>query len=211
MAHGLSRRVLLASAAALSASAWALPEVRLPRKVRVAILGLDGHVSEILTPLPRLPDVSVVAVSHPDKERLERWTSNPLVKGADRYTDWRELLRQTEADVVAVCNDNGGRAEAVLACLERGLHVIAEKPLALNTADLLKIRTVSEERQRRVGLLLPMRYLPEYKMMRQVVAEGLVGEIVQMDAQKSYKGGARAECICAAPLTAGPFPGSPRT
>jgi predicted dehydrogenase len=193
MATTLSRRVLLAGVPALSASARLLSTVQLPRKVRVAILGLYGHVEEILRPLPQLPGVSVVAVSHPDAADLDHLMANPLVKGAARFTDWHEMLDRVEADVAAVCSDNGGRAEAVIACLERGLHVIAEKPLALSLADLSKIRSASEQHHVRVGLLLPMRYQPEFQMMKRVVAEGMVGEVVQIDAQKSYKAGVRPE------------------
>ena len=168
-----------------------MADVRLPQEVRVAILGLDGHVDEILGPLPQLPGVRVVAVSHPDAAELERFKKNPGVQGAAGFADWREMLKNTEADVAAVCNDNGGRAEAVLACLQRGLHVIAEKPLALNMADLEKIRAASEERRLRVGMLLPMRFEPQFRMMKRVVAEGRVGEVVQIAAQKSYKAGVR--------------------
>jgi predicted dehydrogenase len=193
MAKTLSRRVLFAGVSALSASARLLPEVRLPQKVRVAILGLDGHVDEILRPLPQLPGVSIVAVSHPDAEALDHLMANPLAHGAARFADWHEMLDHIEADVAAVCNDNGGRAEAVIACLQRGLHVIAEKPLALNSADLMKIRSASEAHNMRVGLLLPMRYQPEYQMMKRVVAEGMIGEVVQIDAQKSYKAGVRQD------------------
>lgn len=191
MAKVLSRRVVLSGVAALAASRRLLSAVQLPQKVRVAILGLDGHVEEILKPLPQLPGVSIVAVSHPDAGELDRYLRNPLLKEAARFADWREMLGHIDADVAAVCNDNGGRAEAVVACLQRGLHVIAEKPLALNLADLQKIRTVSEEHHVRVGILLPMRYEPAYQMMQRVVAEGLVGEVVQIDTQKSYKAGVR--------------------
>jgi len=134
-----------------------------------------------------------VAVSHPDVEALDSWMRNPLVKGAARFADWHEMLDKAQADVAVVCNDNGGRAEAVIACLQRGLHVIAEKPLALSTADLSKIRSASEEHHVRVGLLLPMRYQSEFQMMKRVVAEGMVGEVVQIDAQKSYKAGVRQD------------------
>ena len=191
MAKVLSRRVLLAGVAALSESRRLLPAVALPQNVRVMILGLDGHVEEILRPLPRLPGVSVVAVSHPDAGELDRSLRNPLLKGVAHFADWREMLGHVEADVAAVCNDNGGRAEAVIACIQHGLHVIAEKPLALNTADLLRIRSASEEHHVRVGLLLPMRYEPAYQMMKRVVAEGLIGEVVQIAAQKSYQAGVR--------------------
>jgi hypothetical protein len=47
----LSRRALFSGAAASAAAAAAVPVLRLPKKVRIGMIGLDGHTSEILTPL----------------------------------------------------------------------------------------------------------------------------------------------------------------
>ena len=54
----INRREWFASAVA--ASAMAAP-VRLPHKIRVAVIGQEGHLGELLSPLPQLPDVEVVA------------------------------------------------------------------------------------------------------------------------------------------------------
>ena len=54
----LSRRAMLLAPAAFAAAA---EPVKLPKKIRVAILGFEGHTAEILAPLNRLPDVEIVA------------------------------------------------------------------------------------------------------------------------------------------------------
>src|ERR1017187_8686939 len=60
-----SRRRLLAGTlgSSLMAQVDAPPEVRLPRKIRLALAGFDGHPEEILSVLPQLPDVELVAVA----------------------------------------------------------------------------------------------------------------------------------------------------
>ena len=60
-----SRRRLLAGTlgSSLLAQVEAAPEVRLPRKIRLALAGFDGHPEEILRVLPQLPDVELVAVA----------------------------------------------------------------------------------------------------------------------------------------------------
>src|ERR1017187_5505409 len=78
-----SRRRLLAGTlgGSLMAQVEAPPEVRLPRKIRLALAGFDGHPEEILRVLPQLPDVELVAVageeSDPDAQanRSEEHTS----------------------------------------------------------------------------------------------------------------------------------------
>lgn len=185
----ITRRSLLAALPAAAAE-----PVRLPARIRVAILGLDGHTGEMVRPLPQLPDVEIAAISDPTPGAAEKFgRGNARLAGAARYTDYRKMLDAHKLDVVAVCNNNGERAKAILDCMERKLHVIAEKPLALTRADLTRIKRTMEEKKVKLGMLLPMRYASEYKALKQVVDSGEIGEVAQISAQKSYKAGKRPE------------------
>lgn len=157
------------------------------------MVGFEGHAGEILDLLPRLPEVRVTAICDSDTAILESEGRKPELSKAARYTDYRQMLGQEQFDVAAVCNDNGARAAAILDCLAHGAHVIAEKPLALRREDLEAIRAAARKSGKRVGILLPMRFEPVYLQMRKVVENGLVGEVVSIDAQKSYKAGTREE------------------
>ncbi len=186
----LSRRAFAAAAGA-SLQARADETVRLPRPIRVALLGLDGHTGEILRPLVRLPDVELAAVSDPKPDSLERFARRSGMAGVSRYTDYRKMLDAEELDVVGVCNPNGPRARAVVECCRRGLHVAAEKPLALTRADLDAVRDARRESGVGLAMLLPMRYSSPYLAVKRVVDNGEIGEVCQMASQKSYKAGNR--------------------
>ena len=120
------------------AQAGAPPEVRLPRKIRLALAGFDGHPEEILRVLPQLPDVELVAVAAEasDPDAQANALKNRYAARARRYDTLAQLLAAEPLDMVAVCNHNGRRTEAILACAARKLDVIAEKPLALDRAGL---------------------------------------------------------------------------
>lgn len=188
MGGAISRRALAAGAAAAVLSAQK-PEIRLPRRIRAGVLGLDGHTGEVFGQLARLPDVEVAAISDPSESALRKAPA----PGAKRYTDWRRMLDSERFDVVAVCNPNGERAAAIVACAERKLNVIAEKPLATEWADLRQVREAVQRTGIRLGMLLPMRYDPPYLALRRIVRGGAIGEVGQIDAQKSYKAGERPE------------------
>src|SRR5215204_3995299 len=102
----LSRRAVLLAPAALAAADADV--VRLPKKIRVGILGFEGHTGEITSPLNRLPDVEVVAYWSSDGKKQNRLPS------AKQYTDWREMLDKEKLDVVSITNNNGERAEAIV-------------------------------------------------------------------------------------------------
>jgi predicted dehydrogenase len=190
-----SRRALLAGTlgSALMAQVDTAPEVRLPRKIRLALAGFDGHPEEILRVLPQLPDVELVAVAseESDPEAQANALKNRYVAKARRYDTLAQLLGAETLDMVAICNNNGRRTAAILACAERKLNMIAEKPLALTRADLDGVYAAVKGSGIHLGMLLPMRFDPPYLAMRRIVESGAIGEVLQMDAQKSYQLGAR--------------------
>ncbi|MBI3684613.1 MAG: Gfo/Idh/MocA family oxidoreductase [Acidobacteria bacterium] len=185
-----TRRQLLAAGAGVFAPA-ALAAIKLPRRIRMGLLDVEGHAGEVIRPLPLAPDVEVVAIAHPDAQVAAQQKKNPRLAAARHYTDFRRMLEEEKLDVVAVCNDNGARAHAVLACLDHKAHVIAEKPIALTRADLDKIRRKLEQTGLHLSTLLPMRFEPVYLAMKQIAASGEIGEIINISAQKSYKAGNR--------------------
>ncbi len=186
----LSRRTLLAGAAIQVQQT--VETIRFDRKIRVGLIGLEGHTGEILRPLPRLPEVEVVAIADPDEKAMEAAARNPRLKAARRYTDYRRLLEGEQLDVAAVCGPNGGRAERILAVIERGIHVVAEKPLAIEMEELERIERALKRSSVRLSMLLPMRFSSPYLALKQIVDSGEIGEVAQIAAQKSYKLGQRA-------------------
>ncbi len=178
----LSRRSLLLAPAAMAAVSDPL---RLPRKVRVGILGFEGHTGEITGPLPRLPDVEVVAYWD------SRGRKQAKLSQAKQYSDWREMLDREKLDVVSVTNNNGERAGAIIEAANRKMNVVAEKPLSIDRKGLASVREAVERNRISLGMLLPMRYEPRFLALKKIVSEGTVGEILQIAGQKSYKLGNR--------------------
>ena len=135
MPDTLTRRSLLAAAA--------IPALRLPKKIRIGIAGMEGHVSEILKPIEGLPDVELVSVSDSDPAKMAK-----LAPAVRRYSDYIQMLDKEQLDVVGIGGANHQRAAIILACAERKLHVAAEKPLAIERADLERIRQAVRQNRR---------------------------------------------------------------
>jgi predicted dehydrogenase len=169
--------------------------VKLPNKVRLGIIGFDGHVDDILRPLPDFPDVELVAVADAasDARAIQSVLRNPFVSKARRYTNYAEMLDKEGLDCVGICNNNGERAAAIIACAERKLNLIAEKPYATSRRDLTAAISAIEKNRVHAGMLLPMRFAPNYVAMKQIVDSGEIGEVGQIDAQKSYQLDTRPE------------------
>lgn len=184
-----TRRTVLKTGAAGVAGLLAAqqPRVLLPRPVRVGILGLDGHFSEVLDAAKVVPEIQVVAVTAATPREAKKADRNPVLAAARRYDDYRRMLDAEKLDVVAICDANGQRAASVIACAERGLAIAAEKPLAISLEELEAVKRAVARRNVPLTMLLPMRFEPHYFAMRTIVSSGEIGDVVAMGAQKSYK------------------------
>jgi predicted dehydrogenase len=194
MQESISRRSLIAGAP-LAVQA-AEPALQLPHRVRLALIGMEGHTGEVLGQLRRIPDLELAAVADPDARAMARLARSPETAKARQYRDWRELLdREKDLEMVCTCGPNGGRADILVACAARKLHIVSEKPLAIERADLERIKKAVAAAGVRLTMLLPMRFSAPYLAIKQVVDSGAIGEVAQIGAQKSYKVGERSEWL----------------
>ena len=70
--------------------------------------------------------------------------------------------------------------------LGAGKHVLAEKPMATTRSDLDVLRRACATSDRHLWTMLPMVYDPGFLGMKKIVQDGVIGEVVQVYALKSY-------------------------
>lgn len=156
--------------------------------MRIAIVGLAGHVGDCMKGVAAWKGAKIVAVSDPDKEKTAKFVrKEELAEDADEYADWRQLLEHAMIDVAIVAGENGERAEQLIALAGRDIHICSEKPLATTLADLARVRSAVENSKSKLTMLLTMRYSGKYRTMRKLIAEGVIGEVGLVTSQKSYR------------------------
>ncbi len=95
-------------------------------------------------------------------------------------TDWREVVARDDIDVVDICTPGDTHHPIALAALAAGTHVLCEKPLANDVAEAEEMAAAAEQaRAAGVRSMVGFSYrrVPAVALMRQMVAEGAVGEI----------------------------------
>src|SRR3712207_4812754 len=99
------------------------------RRVKTAVIGLNvglGHIQNY----QKAPGAELVALcdlSEPWLAHCQREYGVP-----QGYTDYREMLAHSGAEAVSICLPTHLHLPVTLACLEAGLHVLVEKPMAMN-------------------------------------------------------------------------------
>ena len=95
-----------------------------------------------------------------------------------RYTDYRQMLSEhPELELVAIATDSGVHAEIALACLDAGLHVIVEKPMAMSMADADRIIDRARETGRKVAVCHQNRFNLAVQRMRTALDQGRFGRL----------------------------------
>jgi predicted dehydrogenase len=140
--------------------------------MRIGIVGLGRAGNVHLEAWQLVPGVEVVAACDPSSAACDRATAN----GLHGYADLAAMLRGEQLDAVAICTPPANHAEVATACFEHGLHVLCEKPLALNTREALRMLQTAARKQRHLILATKFRHVPEVILARDMIRAGEIGE-----------------------------------
>lgn len=161
---------------------------------RVGILGLKGHQNVVLNSIPKIGETVLVAVADDSENAIAKLRGHPAVTSDTRfYTDIFELLEREKIDIACVTGTDGERAQILLECIRRGIHVLSEKPLTMTLEELEEVKEAYRSSSVVLSMLLTMRFVPSYRRIREVIKSGIIGEVCLANAQKSYKLGERPE------------------
>lgn len=99
--------------------------------------------------------------------------------GWDEYeTDWRKLVRRDDIDLVDICTPSGpSHTEIALEAAAAGKHIFCEKPLAASLVDARAMLDAAERAGVKHMVNFNYRRCPAVALARQMIAEGLLGEI----------------------------------
>lgn len=96
--------------------------------------------------------------------------------GVRGYSDWQDLLRDPEIDLVDVCLPPALHAEVACAAAAAGKHVLCEKPIALAMADGQRMVAAAKKAGRLLMIAQVLPFFPEYRFALQVAASGKFGK-----------------------------------
>jgi predicted dehydrogenase len=138
-------------------------------KLRAGVVG-GGLIAQAihLPNLARLDDAfELVAIADVSQSVAEGLAAR--YAPARAYTDWRALLEAERLDAVVVCSPHATHAEVVLAALDRGLHVLVEKPLCIAPDDAAAICRRRDE----TALVVQVGYMKRYDAAYEAFVEAL--------------------------------------
>jgi len=147
------------------------------KKLKVGIIGTGGiaraHVKQYLL----MPDVEIVAGADIVPGRADEFFKQFGVENARTYLNHKEMLEKEELDAVSICTYNATHAECTIDALNKGIHVMLEKPMTVTLEEAIEVIKAEKKSGKILSIGFQPRFDPNMQMIKKIVESGELGEV----------------------------------
>ena len=123
----------------------------------------------------------IVAVADPNEERLSNFTDEYNIPQNGLYKSWEEVFAVEKfADAVIISTPDKVHYDPAMAALEKGYHVLLEKPMSSKEQECRDMVNKSREKGLVLMVCHVLRYAPFYEKLKEIIDEGRIGRIVNL-------------------------------
>ncbi len=147
------------------------------RKLKIGIIGTgwiaESHVKSYL----QMPDVEIIAGADLIDGKAEKFFKNYDVENVNLYPDHKSMLEAENLDAVSVCTYNATHAECTIDSLNKGVHVLLEKPMCVTIEEAVEIIKAEKKSGKVLSIGFQPRFDENMKMVKKIVQSGELGEV----------------------------------
>ena len=142
--------------------------------VRVGIVGTSWWADMMYLPsLQSHSQAEIVAICGRDRDRATEIASKYSIPQV--FTDYHELIGKGDVQALVVATPDDVHYPVTMAALDAGLHVLCEKPMALNTQQAREMAEKAASVGIKNMILFTNRWMPHVRYLHQLVEEGYLG------------------------------------
>jgi len=148
------------------------------KKIRVGIIGTGGIAKAHALSFLAQPDVELVAGADLVEGKAQAFFEKLGVE-AKCYNSHKEMLddETLQLDAVSICTYNRTHAECAIYALNKGVHVLLEKPMTVTLDEAVAIRKAEKESGKILSIGFQPRLDENMKMIKRIVESGVLGKI----------------------------------
>ena len=143
--------------------------------IKVGIVGLGGTISSTTAILAAEPNVQIVALADPDPTRRERVLDG--IKGVGVFDDYRQMFDACDLDAVCIGLPTWMHAPVSQEAIERGMHVLCEKPPSNDATELIPVTQLAENSGLTYMFVRQSRFTSQLMEGRRLVEAGELGDV----------------------------------
>lgn len=152
--------------------------------IRFGIMGA-GHIAEAFARAIQCTEGKLIAIASRSIERAEQFKEKYNLPKA--YGSYEALLEDDEIDCVYIATPHGLHFEHMKLALHAHKHILCEKAFTLNANQAKKIFQLAKEKKCFVMEAMWTRFLPTIRTLQQRVTEGVIGEVIKLEATLSFR------------------------
>ncbi|MCC3377403.1 Gfo/Idh/MocA family protein [Cohnella sp. REN36] len=150
--------------------------------IRVGMIGTGGIAHWHGRQLLELTEVEIRAIADPSEANRARFVETFGLGETAQFADYEEMLAQAELDAVVLCSPHTMHYEQASAALQRGLHVLIEKPMTCSSEEAEKLIVQAEQAGRVLQVSYQRHFQPEFLYIRDAIARGEIGKLTSVTA-----------------------------
>jgi len=143
--------------------------------IRIGIIGCGGIATEHMLGYQACKDVEIIACADLNIERANQFAQKYSIPKV--FSDFRKVLEEKQLNAVSICTPNYAHAEPAIAALNAGIHVLCEKPIAMNAKEAEKMLKAARAGKALLTIGHHMRYMPSSQFLKNMINSGDLGSI----------------------------------
>ena len=147
------------------------------KKLKIGIIGTGGIAGAHIRSYKNMPDAEVVALCDIVPGKAEAYAERWEIEGARYYTDHKEMLKTEKLDGVSICTYNATHAECAVNALNKGLHVLLEKPMCVTTEEAVEMMRAEKKSGKVLAIGFQPRFDANMRKIKDIVQSGELGEV----------------------------------
>lgn len=152
--------------------------------MKFSILAPGGIANSLAQAVQGLEEVEAYAVASRNYDRAKAFADKWGFQKA--YGSYEEMLNDPQVELVYVATPHSHHYQYAKMCLEHGKHVLVEKSFTVNAAQAEELIRLSEEKNLLLAEAIWPRYMPSRKMIDDLVASGVIGEVTSLTANFGF-------------------------
>ena len=148
--------------------------------MRVAVIGAGNMGKNHARVYAELEEAELVAIA--DRDKTKKKLAEKL--GCRFYDDYKEMAEKENIDAVSIALPTSLHKEASIFCLEKGLHVLVEKPIASSADEAEEIINAAERNKKLLMVGHIERFNPAVTELKKMIKKKKLGEIISLSAKR---------------------------
>lgn len=133
--------------------------------------------------IQELENAKVIAVSSRSDQHVRQFAQ---ASGSDWTTDYHELLRRSDIDIVCVTTSSGSHFQIGMDTLAAGKHLVMEKPIALQASEAQLLIESAESKGLTLSVISQRRFEPHFIILKKLIDENKLGKLMLIEAGTPY-------------------------